>query len=115
LVKTCNFGQYLDAAIRDQFLCGLRDKKCQQELLGIPDLTVVIALQKATAAEVVSRETARMQEATSEANTGSDVHKLITKTKCCHCGKAGHHSSACKYTNAKCYLCQKVDHLACAC
>jgi len=55
----------------------LRDKKCQQELLGIPDLTVVIALQKATTAEVVSRETAEMQEATSEANTGSDVHKLV--------------------------------------
>ena len=53
LDKMCNFGQYLDAAIRDHFVCGLHDKKYQQELLGIPDLTVVIALQKATAAEVV--------------------------------------------------------------
>ena len=31
--------------------------KCQQELLGIPELTVDIALQKAAAIEVVSKQT----------------------------------------------------------
>ena len=33
LAKTCNFGGYLETAIRDQFGCGLRDLKCQKELL----------------------------------------------------------------------------------
>ena len=37
LAKMCNFGNYLDTAICDQFVCGLRDKQCQQELLGIPE------------------------------------------------------------------------------
>ena len=31
--------------------------KCQQELLGIPELTVDITLQKAAVAKVVSKET----------------------------------------------------------
>ena len=78
LAKTCNFGQYLDKAIQDQFVCGLHDKKCKQELLAIPELTVHIAQQRATTAEVVSRETVRMQEATPGKTTSSDVHKLDT-------------------------------------
>ena len=75
LVKTCNFSNYLDTPFRDQFVCGLRDKQCQQELLGIPELTADIALQKAAAAEMVSKETEGIREATSGANSSSDVHK----------------------------------------
>ena len=29
LAKTCNFGDYLESAIRDQFVCGLGDTKTQ--------------------------------------------------------------------------------------
>ena len=32
LAKTCNFGQYLNTALRDQLVCGLRDRKCQCKL-----------------------------------------------------------------------------------
>ena len=31
LAKTCNFKQYLELAIRDQFVCGLQDSKCQKD------------------------------------------------------------------------------------
>ena len=30
LAKMCNFGNYLNTAIRDQFICGLSDTKCQK-------------------------------------------------------------------------------------
>ena len=33
LAKTCNFDAYLETALRDQFVCGLWDVKCQRELL----------------------------------------------------------------------------------
>ena len=92
LAKTCNFGNYLDTAIHDQFVCGLKDKKCQQELLGIPELTANIALQNAAAAEVVSKETEGIREATSGATSSSDVHKTGMATKCHRCGKVGHQS-----------------------
>ena len=62
LAKTCNFGQYLETALRDQFVCGLLDEKCQRELLSIQDLTAEIAIRRATAAEVVSKETQAMRE-----------------------------------------------------
>ena len=80
LAKTCNFGQYLETALCDQFVCGLRDEKCQQELLSIQDLTAAVALQKATAADAVSKETQAMRETTTA--TGGEVYKLLSKTKC---------------------------------
>ena len=89
LTKTCYFRQYLETALRDQFVCGLRDEKCQQELLSIQDLTAAVALQKATAAEAVSKGTQTMRETTTA--TGGEVYKLLSKTKCYHCGKSGHH------------------------
>ena len=61
LPKTCNFGNYLETAIRDQFVCGLCDTKTQCNLC-VPDLTAQVALQKAHAAEAVQKETQSMRE-----------------------------------------------------
>ena len=47
----CNFKQYLDTAIHDQFVCDLNDCKCKQELLSTQELTLQMAIQKATVAE----------------------------------------------------------------
>ena len=44
-----------------------------------------IALQKATATEVVPKETQAMQETTIA--TAGEVYKLFSKLKCYHCGK----------------------------
>ena len=113
LAKTCNFGQYLETALCDQFVCGLCDGICQQELVSKQDLTAAVVLQKATAAEAVSKETQTMRETTTA--TGGEVYKLLSKTKCYRCGKSGHHLSNCKFQSAKCYSCQKVGHLASVC
>ena len=51
LAKTCNFGNYLDTALCDQLVCGMRDQKTQKELLCIQDLTIAIATECAKAAE----------------------------------------------------------------
>ena len=53
--KTCNFANYLDTALRDQFVCGLRDPRIQQELLSMKDLTVAKALERSQAMEVASK------------------------------------------------------------
>lgn len=66
---------------------GLRDKKCQQELLDIQQLTDDVALQKAAEADMVSKETEGIREVTSGATSSSDVHKLGATAKCYCCGK----------------------------
>ena len=43
LAKNCNFGGYLDTALHDQLVYGLRDHKIQRELLCIPNLTLAMA------------------------------------------------------------------------
>ena len=114
LAKTCNFGQYLETALRDQFVCGLCDEKCQQELLSVQELTANVALQKATAAEAISKETQAMHD-TSATTSAGEVLKVLSKTKCYRCGKSGHHPTNCKFKNATCYSCQKTGHLASVC
>ena len=74
LAKTCNFGKYLETALRDQSVCGLWDEKCQRELLSIQNLTAAIALQKATAAEAVSKEAQAMRETTTGSATSGKVY-----------------------------------------
>ena len=56
LGSTCNFGAYLETALRDQFVCGLSDTKCQQDLLCSSDLSLTSAVQAAKAREAVLRE-----------------------------------------------------------
>ena len=111
LAKTCNFGNYLELAIRDQFVCGLRDIKTQRELLCISDLTVQIALRKARAAETVYKETQTMKDGTCSAETVS----ISTAKVCYRCGKTDHGAATCKYKSAKCHACQKIGHLARVC
>ena len=60
LAKHCNFGNYLDTALRDQLVCGLRDRKTQRELLCTPNLTLAMASEKARATETATRETQQL-------------------------------------------------------
>ena len=57
LAKTCKFEAYLDTALRDQFVCGLKDQRIQQELLRICDLMLTKALNKSRSMEIVLKKT----------------------------------------------------------
>ena len=115
LAMTCKFGQYLDTALRDQFVCGLNDRKCQRELLSTQELTLQTAIQKATAAETATRESRGILGASAERMASKDLHKMTAKPKCIRCGRTGHQPTQCKYKTFKCHKCQKVGHLASVC
>jgi len=56
LGKICNFGDYLDTALCNQLVCGLRNQITQKELLCIQGLILAAATERARAAETVNRE-----------------------------------------------------------
>ena len=45
LAATCEFGQYLNDALRDRFVCGLLHEGMQKHLLSEPDLTFTRAVE----------------------------------------------------------------------
>ena len=113
LAKTCNFRDYLDTALRDQLVCGLRDQKTQKELLCIPDLTITKATERARAAETVNRETKQLNPEPVATHQLSKQSKQAGK--CHRCGKQGHTGANCIHRDKRCHYCKKVGHLSSAC
>ena len=76
LAVPCNFGAFLDRAIKYRFIAGVNHKEIQQKILAVPDqeLSFRKALQIAEAYEEACRNVEQMQK-----NTGTDratVNKL---------------------------------------
>ena len=110
LGKTCNFGDYLDTALRDQLVCGLKDQKTQKELLCVQGLTLAVAIERSRAAEAVNREVQQ------NSPVDTDTHKLYSRQKACHrCGKTGHSGSTCLHKHKRCHICNKIGHLSSMC
>ena len=114
---SCNFDNYLNPALHDQFVCGLQDARVQQELLSIKDLMMTRALEKAQAMEVVSRETCVFQQSEKD-EVSPFVHEdqfmdtlLISKaTAPCimvyyRCGNKKHAAAKCPHKDKKCNNC----------
>ena len=119
LGQTCNFGAYLEMALRDQFVCDLNDGKCQRELLCDATLTAETALKKARVSEVVLKEMEELQAVKEPGNAttmiaATDIGRS-TIMVCYRCGELGHSASVCKFKAIKCHACQKIGHIARVC
>ncbi|KAL5494013.1 hypothetical protein EMCRGX_G015281 [Ephydatia muelleri] len=121
LAKTCKFEVYLDMALRDQCVCGLKDQRIQQELLCICDLMLTKALDKSRSMEVVLKETQSIREL--ENTTAEDkpedaaAHRVFTskKSSCYICGGMGHSASSCFHKDKTRNSCGKLGHLSRVC
>ena len=73
LAITCEFEHFLDQALRDRFVCGLRAEGMQKRLLTEPDLNIARALELAWIIEAAASETKGFKDPSSIACSSDKV------------------------------------------
>ena len=111
LAKYCEFGDHLNEALRDRFVCGLKSEVTQKRLLSETNLTLNRAVEIAQGIEAAEEHTQQLKSevAIKHVSPGNRV------VPCKHCGKNNHHSSKCRFKEAICNACHKKGHLAKIC
>ena len=109
LARTCDFGQFLEEALRDRLVCGLNSGSIQKKLLSENDLTLQRAIDIATAAEMVVLQPSDQLPRQTEA----EVLALQEVCKCC--GKQGHSLGVCRFRTRVCYQFGIKGHLRSVC
>ncbi len=117
----CNFGEFLNRALRDRFVCGLNNFKIQNKLLNTENLTFDKACLIAKSMEMAERNTQEFHPATSTNTTGfgdGTVNQIQTTKRdgqvCYRCG-GNHNAKNCRFKTAKCFKCTKIGHIASVC
>ena len=111
------FGDYLENALRDKFVCGMLDVKNRKRLLVEKELTLSKAIAIATAIEGVECESRIMDSSTpGRVKTEEiDVLALRGKVLCYRCNGDTHLANKCKFKGYKCNKCGLLGHIARAC
>ena len=102
LSEHCNFGDFLDEAIRDRFVCGLRSHRIQRRLLTEADLTLANATKIAAGIEIADQEADRLK---------TDSGKVKIKTEVCKTGKKARNFTSQPTREKSCHRCGKKDTL----
>lgn len=119
LATHCKFGDYLNEALRDRLVCGLRNEETQCKLLAEDGLTLEQASKTASTLEMAGSQAQQLKtkevavkqvEATYAADKGSN-----TSNSCYRCGSTTHIASSCYHQDTVCRACNKRGHLARVC
>ena len=120
LARSSNFGDFLEQALRDRFVCGLANLNLQKRLLTEKNLTLERAVSIATAMEMAvlepheSKKTARASSYMQD----EEINHIEGRryAGCCYCcGKRGHMASQCRFRAYKCHKCSKAGHVQVVC
>ncbi|CAG2214143.1 unnamed protein product [Mytilus edulis] len=106
LTEHCNYGDTLNAMLRDRLVVGIKSDRIQRRLLAEPNLTFEKALEIATAMETAEKNA---QDIPSENNSGNSK-----QGDCYRCG-GNHLAAECRFKDAKCHSCKKKGHIAKKC
>ncbi|XP_049518821.1 uncharacterized protein LOC125943515 [Dermacentor silvarum] len=132
LATSCDFGAFLDEALRDRFVAGLCDKETQAQLLKNSKLTLKNACDIARSIELARKESRDIQPGAAQ-GTVSAIHRKPDSGKraprwreetsampadtrateslpCIRCGSE-HEASICKFRKYRCRLWKRVGHL----
>ncbi|XP_032888189.1 uncharacterized protein K02A2.6-like [Amblyraja radiata] len=112
LAVFCKFDDFLNQALRDRFICGLKSETLLQILLAEGDIDLSKAFTMAMSFEKAQEGVAAIQQKSPEFET----HKLLPKAeRCVRCGKTTHHQKDCWFKDKICNGCGKVGHIVRAC
>ena len=128
----CEFGTFMDDALRDRFVCGLRKESIQRKLLGEKTLDFSKAMEIAQSMEIAEKKSSELKDLRSSGmlkteevrRRGGKAHKPKkcskdkgekSKSACYRCGNTEHLSSECNYKKYRCDACGKVSHLKKVC
>ena len=137
LAQACAFGDFLDDALRDRLVCGVRSEAVQRRLLTETDLTFKKACEMCVTMATAARDVKQFQPGTQVhrlqpstpfktdkrfvANAGArnkttgsngcgNGASFSAKKECWRCG-GRHDHHVCNYRNVKCHKCDKIGHL----
>ena len=120
LTEYCDFGSYLNEALRDRLVCGLRAGNMIKRLLAEAKLTLEKAIEIATAMEAAAKDAVEFQQQL-HVKPETSVHKFGAKSQpastssCYRCGKSGHSPNQCHFKDATCHGCNKKGHIRPVC
>ncbi|XP_045194815.2 uncharacterized protein K02A2.6-like [Mercenaria mercenaria] len=136
LSQHCNFGDGLNEALRDRFVCGLRNENIQKKLLSEKDLTYEKSIEIATTMELASRDVNEVhgkaisvdkvsasdkfpkknfQKGNKDKQFKPPINKPKVELGCFRCLRKNHTPEHCKFKDSVCYTCGKKGHIAPAC
>jgi len=104
----CDFGTFLNDALRDRFVCGLKSEAMQKKLLVEAELTFTRAIEIAQGMESAAREAKELQShSPAEAqghSQGQAVHVLrrqqSDRRSCHRCGRRNHTPDKCPFKDS---------------
>ena len=109
LSTRCKFDDYLEQALRDRLVCGLRNEGTRKRLLSEADLTSAKALELGF--EAAEKNAQQFKD------TEVAVH-LVAKPKgvhCQRCGRTNHDGADCRMKDVECFNCGKQGHISRVC
>ncbi|KAJ8037362.1 hypothetical protein HOLleu_18163 [Holothuria leucospilota] len=132
MAAICEFGDFLEQALRDRLVCGIRDQNVQRKLLSVSGLTLKKAVETAVAMELATKQSQEFQEKPNLGTQGQSqqVNKVKVRRPdvnnqnkrfhkgsemCYRCLDSSHKPDQCPFRKQSCFHCKKVGHIAKAC
>ena len=121
LSKHCEYGAFLDDALTQQFVCGLKSPAIQKKLLTEANINFAKAVEIAGNMQEAAVETEAMQldEQTEICPSTVGLHKLKPRNQnqqsCWRCKGQNHDPENCLFKQSRCFKCGMVGHIRRSC